>query len=278
MAEKQAVDTIWGRIAIGLAIAAGSAVISWIVARASYVPPPPQQPTAVIAPTTYTAAPGETVEFSASGSSAPSSNAEGGAPLIYHWSVGGVPPEMSAIARCNENTAILRCRFVSPGAFAVSVAVVDQNKQSASAASIVTVGVPGGYLGIFLLGATRADAHRALLYDVDWVEVQSKTSQPIVLYDPDTDAAIFAMQADPPADAVDPPPWRGEAGGLKIALPPMPRLAREALEMALLDLGLSVVQMPSGEIYHAGTRGAVDAVGLPLDTPEGLIAARESMR
>lgn len=257
-------DTVLGKILIGVAVAAGSAFISWFVSRATYVPPPPPRPVAEIAPQTILAQANAIVEFSAKGSSVPSPERPS-----YLWRVSGLEPNKSPVARCDDKGATLSCRFALPGTFAVSVDVVDANGQSGSAASTITVSVPSGYLGL-MLGSDDPNALRALLYDVDWVALQSLVTRPIILLEPETNAPIYAALAEPPSDAADPPPWRGAAAGLKIAIPLLPPESRLEFEIALAQIGLAPVTLPFSEVYMATERGAVDLGFVVVDSPEAL--------
>jgi hypothetical protein len=266
--HKPVADTVLGKILIGVAVAAGSAFISWFVSRATYVPPPPPKPSAAIVPKELLAQANAMTEFSAEGSTVPSAERP-----AYVWRVGGLEPNKSPVARCSVNEATLSCRFMLPGTFAVSVEVVDANGQSNSAVSVISVSVPGGYLGLFI-DRDDPDALRSLLYDVDWIALQSLVTRPIVLQDPETNAPIFAALVEPPFDAPDPPPWRGKANGLKIALPPLPSEARSEFEIALAQIGVVTVTLPAYEVFLATERGMVDLGFVAIDSPEALSEIR----
>lgn len=262
-------DTVIGKIFIGIAVAAGSAIISWVVSRATYVPPPLPKPAAQISPSTIVAQANAIVEFSAQGSSVPSPEKPD-----YQWRVSGLEPNNSPVARCDDKGATLSCRFALPGTFAVSVDVVDANGQVGSAASTITVSVPSGYLGL-LLGNENEEALRALLYDVDWVALQSLVTRPIIILDPDSRSPVYAALATPPDGTADPPPWRGAAAGLKIAIPPLPAESRLQFEIALVEIGLVPVTLPFSENYTATERGAIDVGFLSIDDPAGLSDTRD---
>jgi len=262
-------DTILGKILVGVAVAAGSAFVSWSVSRATYVPPPLPKPLAEIVPKTILAQANTIVEFSAKGSSVPGSE-----PPSYVWSVGGLELNRSPVARCNDKNSTLSCRFVLPGTFSVAVDVLDENGETSSAASTITVSVPGGYLGL-LLGKNDADAQKALLYDIDWAALQSLVTRPIILMEPDTQAPVYAALAEPPAVANDPPPWRGTAAGLKVAIPPLPPEAGLQFEIALAEIGLVPLTLPFSEVYAAATQGAIDLGFLVIDSPEALAEVGE---
>lgn len=265
MGERKApAETVVGKIFIGIAVAAGSALISWFLSRATYVPPPPPKPAAQISPSTVVAQANATVEFSAKGSSVPSPETP-----AYLWRVSGLEPNKSPVARCDDKGATLSCRFVLPGTFAVSVDVVDTNGQSGSAASTITVSVPSGYLGL-ILSNDDANALRALLYDVDWVSLQSLVTRPIIILDPDSRSPVYAALADPPSGTADPPPWRGAAAGLKVAIPPLPTEPKLQFEIALAEIGLVPVTLPFSEVYTATERGLVDVGFLTFDDPARL--------
>jgi hypothetical protein len=156
-----------------------------------------------------------------------------------------------------------------PGTFAVSVDVVDANGQSSSAASSITVSVPSGYLGL-MLGSDDPNALKALLYDVDWVALQSLVTRPIILIEPDSKAPVYAALAEPPSTETDPPPWRDAAAGLRIAIPPLPPESSLQFEIALTEIGLVPVKLPIGEIYPAAERGMIDLGFVLIDSPGGL--------
>lgn len=257
-------NTVLGKILIGIAIAAGSAFISWFVSRATHVPPPLPRPVAEIAPATILAQANAIVEFSAKGSSIPSPETPS-----YLWRVSGLEPNKSPVAKCDDKGSTLSCRFVLPGTFAVSVDVVDANGESSSAASSITVSVPSGYLGL-MLGSDNSNALKALLYDIDWVALQSLVTRPIILIEPESKAPVYAALAEPPADATDPPPWRGAASGLKVAIPPLPPESRLQFEIALAEIGLVPVRLPFSEVYLATERGAIDLGFVVIDSPGGL--------
>ena len=257
-------DTVLGKILIGVAVASGSAFISWLVSRATYVPPPPPKPVAEIAPSEFLAQANAIVEFSAKGSSVPSRETPS-----YFWRVGGFEPNQSPVARCADKGATLSCRFAFPGTFAVSVDVVDANSQSSSAVSAITVSVPNGYLGI-MLSSDDPNAFKSLLYEVDWVALQSLVTRPIILTEPGSGTPIYAVLAEPPPEATDPPPWRGEAAGLKVAIPPLPPESRSEFKATLAETGLVPVELPFSEVYLATEQGAIDLGFVEIDSPGGL--------
>lgn len=262
--QRPFADTALGKIVVGLVVAAGSAFIAWFVSRATYEPPPTPRPDAKIAPTSVLAQANEVVEFTAQGSSVPSSEAP-----TYFWSVGGLDLNKSPVARCTDRGTTIGCRFILPGTFAVSVRVLDANGQPSSAAASVTVSIPSGYLGV-LLGKDDPNALRALLYDVDWVSLQALVARPIVLQDPETGAPIYAALVEPPAAMAANPPWRGAATGLKVAIPRLPSDVQAEFEVALAQIGMVPVTLPLGEIFEATERGAVDLGFIAVDSPEAL--------
>jgi len=263
-ARPQFADTVTGKIVVGLAVAAGSALIGWIVSRATYEPPAEPRPDVQISPSTIVAQANEVVEFSAEGSSVPSSAAP-----AYSWSIGGLEPNKSPIANCQELTAVIRCRFALPGTFAVSVTVLDANGQSGSAAASVTVSIPNGYLAVYARSVTP-EARRALAYDVDWVSLQTLVGRPIILDDPETGAPVYAVLVQAPSGNGTPPDWRGAAAGLKVAIPRLSPEAQTQFEVALGRIGIVPITLPLGEIQVATERGAVDLGFLPVDSPDAL--------
>ena len=260
-------DTVLGKIIIGVAIAMGGAFISWFVSRATHVPPPLPKPTAEIVPESTLAQANAIIEFSAEGSAIPSAEEP-----LYQWRVGGLGVNESPVAKCSDAGATLGCRFSLPGTFAVSVEIRDSNGQTDTAASTITVSVPNGYLGL-MLGSDDPDALRALLYDVDWVKLQSLVSRPIVLQEPETKAPIYAIFAEPPIEATDPPPWRNAAEGLKVAIPPLSPEAHAEFENALAQIGLVSVTLSFAEVFMATERGAVDLGFVAIDSPDALVGS-----
>lgn len=164
---KPFADTATGKIFIGIMIIAGSGILSWFASRATYEPPPPPRPEAEIVPHRLVAEAHEIIEFSAAGSTTPSAEQP-----IYRWEIGGLEANLSPSARCSEETAILRCRFLMPGTFAVSVEVEDQNGQIGRAVATVTVSIKDGYLGIIQI-ESDSKVQAALLYDIDWTYLQT---------------------------------------------------------------------------------------------------------
>lgn len=258
-------DTVTGKILIGVAVAAGSAFISWFASRATYVAPPPLKPIARIVPTEAVVQANTVIEFSAAGSVFHDTDRPS-----YVWRVSGLEPNVSPAARCSGVETILSCRFIVPGTFAVSVEVIDANGQSSMSASSITVSVPNGYLGLILRGGRR-DSLKALLYDIDWAALQPLTrGRLIILEDPETGAPVYAALAEPPTTATSPPAWRGAAAGLKIAIPPMSANARIAFETALIEIGLVPVTLPFAEIFSATEQGMTDVGFVMIDSPGAL--------
>lgn len=251
-------------IFIGITVAVASGTISWMFSRLTYVHPPLPKPTAQISPSKIVVQANETVEFSANGSSVPSHETPD-----YLWRVGGLEPNKSPVAKCHEQGGTLSCRFALPGTFAVSVDVVDTNGQVGTAASTITVSIPNGYLGLFLADQDE-NSLKALLYDIDWVSLQSLVARPIVIIDPDSGAPVYAALASKPTGTADPPPWRGAAAGLKVAIPPLPQAVRWQFESALTKIGLYPVSLAFREIFSADERGRFDVGFRSIDDPAGL--------
>lgn len=259
--KRNLADTFHGKILIGIAIAAGGAAISWFVSRATYVPPPPPRPTAVISPSSIVGQANTPIQFSADGSFSGASNE-----ISYLWRVGGFEASSSPVARCTGESTTLTCRFALPGTFAVAVEVIDKNGMSHAASSTVTVSVPGGYLGLMLRDEDE-EALSALLYDVDWISLQQLVQRPIVLTHPIRGLPVYAAFVDPPEGTPEPPPWRGAAAGRKVAIPPLPPDVRDQFEVALLEIGATPTTIPFAEVYSAVTMGAVDAAFVLISAP-----------
>ena len=190
-------DTVTGKIVVGLVIAAGSAIMSWVVSRATYVSPPAERPVVQIVPAETVALANQAIDFSAAESTAAT---EG--PLVYDWRISGLEPNRSPVARCTDKGATLSCVFVLPGTFAVSATATDASGQFGSAASAVTVSVKNGYFGL-LLRSENPNAVRALMYDVDWLSLQSLISRPIVLIEPESNTPAYAAMLEVPEDTPD---------------------------------------------------------------------------
>ena len=262
---SQFADTVGGKILVGVVVAAASAFISWFVSRATFVPPPPERPVARITPSEASVQANDAIEFSAEGSTFPSAEDRS-----FEWKVSGLPPNESPVARCKEGFSTFSCRFMLPGTFAVSVEVVDANGERSGDAAAISVKIPYGYFGL-MLRSEDPDAFRALLYDVDWVKLQSLVSRPIVLQDPDTNLPVYAALADKPEYDGDSPPWQGAASGLKIAVPGLPPDAKEAVEIALSDIGMVPLTLAFAENYTALETGVIDGGFMAIDSPDQLI-------
>jgi hypothetical protein len=207
---------------------------------------------------------GEFVEFSAKGSSVP-----GTAAPPFEWSVSGSQLNKKPIAKCKDLSDTLRCQFMLPGGSTVAVKVTAENGLSSEAAATVIVAVPNGYLGLYSF-EHRPNALRALLYDIDWIKLQTLVTRPIVLPNPDTNSPIYAVLAEPPVSTPTPPPWHGAAKGLKVIIPPLAPDARVAFETALGKIGIVPVILPAGYIAAGLSKGMSDLGFGLLDTPDAL--------
>ena len=66
----------------------------------------------------------------------------------------------------------------------------------------MTVSVKNGYFGL-LLRSENPNAVRALMYDVDWLSLQSLISRPIVLIEPESNTPAYAAMLEVPEDTPD---------------------------------------------------------------------------
>ena len=257
--KKPFVDTWIGRASIAVFGAVAALVVTKVGGWFE-----PRPPVAAIAPAEVAVPAGETVQFSAADSRDPR-----GGELALSWAVGGVALERSPVARCTPNATTLGCRFTLPGTFAVTVTAASPRGLRDSASATVTVAVEDGYFGLVVL-AGSAEAQRDLLYSVDWPRLQQAISRPIVLFDPDRDAPVYAVSVEAPSDADD-APWRGAAQGLEILLPAMPAAARALFVAELQRIGASVTAMPRGDVQAALTAGAADSGFFVFDSPQALV-------
>lgn len=262
--QRAFADTTIGKIAIGAAIGLIGAAISFAVARYTLVLTPPN---AVLQPEKATVTAGEIIEFSAAGSSDP----DGGA-LRYGWTLGGLPFADSAVAQCTTRAddSLAICRFAAPGTFALGLRVVSESELEARAVASIKVTIENGYIGILLQGSDTDDAYRELLYGVDWVAVQALSPRPIVLFDPDSDAPVFALSfiGTTAQRAIKRP--TGALAGRKIMLAGFPRKAAAALEFELIALGAATAQIPFGEVAMAMQAGVADGASVGFDSLEEL--------
>ncbi|WP_372426424.1 hypothetical protein [Salinarimonas chemoclinalis] len=253
-------------IVVGIVLAAVSGLVSWFLARATYDPPRPRisvSPSEALVPGLGF------VEFTTEATPAAER------PSDLRWLVGGLEPTSNPAARCTRGDHVLRCQFLLPGIFAVSVTHTDRNGNSASAASRITVRLRNGYLA-FLLMSDDPQAEKAFFYGVDWTLLQSLTTTPIVLEHPETGMPTFASNVEQPAENGS-ESWRGAAAGLKIAVPPIAG-DRDAFMAEFERIGLVPVVMALGEVLPAQTAGAVDAGFALIDSPTALPEFAERVR
>lgn len=181
-------DTAVGKISIGATIAAASALLTVAV---TWVTAPQPEPTLSIEPSEASVEAGRTIEFIATG--LPSLS---GSDITLEWRVSGAPLKNNPIGSCEtrQGATLISCRLALPGIFSVTLrGSNDEGYQAAAVASVQVVG-PGAYVAVALARVHNAEAaYRALLNTVDWIKVQESTPRPIVLYDPDVGAPIFAV-------------------------------------------------------------------------------------
>lgn len=189
------------------------------------------------------------------------------------WTVGGLPLSASSVSRCTETVGalVISCRFVLPGTFAVSISA-DSGGQSASTSSVVSVKLNNGYIGISLPGFTAEEteaAYRDLLFGVDWVSIQKHFSRPILIFDPDSNANVYAVSHSVSSDA---DAWSnsGALEGKKIIIPAASQAAIEAVERELTKLGATLVVLPPEQVSPAVTAGLGEGSFVPVSSPDEL--------
>ena len=227
-------------------------------------------PTASLVPEKITVAAGDVVQFDASGSVDPDGDV-----LEYSWLVAGLPFSNSSVARCEElpNRRFANCRFVLPGTFSVSVSVTDSVNSAVFSSAVVDVKISGGYITITLPGVpanSARDAYRELLHGIDWAHLQPLFSRPIVLFDPDENANVYAVSIRP-ADAHGKQDLTGVLQGRKILVPSVSNEAREALETAFSRLGAVLITLPFPEIAQAVQSGLGEGQFVPLANPNEIV-------
>ena len=260
-------DTAWGKIVIGLTIALGSGVIGAVIAWVMKEPPPLVYPEARIQPESASVTANRAVQFAASGL-----RVGGAADPVLSWAVAGLPPNRSPVANCTERTGLLDCTFLLPGDFAVALTVTDARGLGTVVTAPVSVRLPGGYLAVEMPRA-GADALAALYHDVDWATIQEAAGRPVVVADPETGFPTYAVHGRIPEGTPDPPPWRGAAAGLRVAVSGVPVAAVGVVVEALGAVGVAAQIIPAEDVGLAVQRGAVDGGLLLIDSPEDLGAA-----
>lgn len=225
-------DTVVGKIVIGVAIAAASAVITVAVGQLTASKP---DPVLAIEPPDASVEAGRTVEFAATGLP-PAKDPR----MKLDWQLSGAPLANNPIGSCEseDGARIIRCRLALPGIFALTLRSSTAGGREIAAVASVEVVAPGAYIALVLAGVYNAEAaYRALLNSVDWVEIQRSTPRPIVLYDPDLGAPIFAA-SHRPREGIDVDV--GSLAGVTVSVWSEAHASADALRAPLEELGARV--------------------------------------
>ncbi len=199
---------------------------------------PNQPPLVVIVPDKLPNAEGNVpISFSAVGSRDP----EGGK-LRYEWSLNGFSFGQSHAADCElteDNPAIVSCRFFGAGTHSVAVEVEDEKGVSRSKSASVTVSILNGYISLSVQASS--EEKRALLYAVDWSQVQSMLIRPLLLFDPDRGKAVYASSVERDVDrAKEALSGEGVRDNLRIDGSRLPAAAENIITTQAADAGMSI--------------------------------------
>jgi len=250
-------ETTKGQIFIGVVVAIiGSlfgAFVTWITLKN-------EPPSADLVPSMLEVEANQPINFSAAGSSDPEQDS-----ITFRWSLNGLPFGENPAANCTpaNDPAIVNCRFVMPGTHAVTVEVEDGDGLIASKSASVTVSLNNGYLSLVLNVPGGADAQaaaeRAFLYAIDWREVQALVGRPIILFDPDRGASVYAATVKRDLEAAIAAITAPEVsfGGLKIGNFGLRPNVQDLIMIHAADAGLSVTffALPAGEVMIGIERG-----------------------
>lgn len=259
-------DTVAGKILIGAVVGIigtlFGAFVTWITIAN-------EPPIADLVPSTLEAAALQPISFSAEASSDP----EGGE-LTYIWSLNALPFGSSPAANCSPSTkaSLINCRFVMPGTHAVSVLVSDDAGLSNPASASVTVTVERGYVSLYIKAPGgqigQAAAETALLYGVDWSDVQSRIGRPVILFDPELGSSVYAATVERDIEkaraALD---AQGATDNLKIGGSGLRPEVRDLITVQASDAGMSLFffDLPAGEVI-SGTETGIGDGGFILTT------------
>lgn len=246
-------ETVKGKIVIGVLIACIVGVLGHVSGR---LVAPILPPNARISPEMITVDAGQVVEFNAAESSDPKSNQ-----LTYDWKISGHRIHQSSVGHCNHGTelSLVACVFVAPGTFSVSVIATNSSGLSSTATSPVTVLLKNGFVGLFLnLGESvdeRDDAYRLILQAIDWPTVQKNVSRPIILYDPDLRAPVYAASVTHKSDSEIDQNIIGSFGGRSLIVPNFRKEAMDIIRKSIRELGGTVIVSYIADIPPALTAG-----------------------
>lgn len=228
-------NTTTGKIVIGVSIACIIGVLGHISGR---LLAPAIPPVARLSPEMITINAGQVVEFNAAASNDPAFE-----DLTFDWKISGHPIHESSVGHCNHGAvlSLVTCVFTAPGTFSVSVIVKNSSGLSSTATSPVTVLLKDGFIGLFLRlghsGDQRDNSYRAILQAIDWQSVQKYVSRPIVLYDPDLRAPVFAASVNQKDRAAIDPDIAGSLFGATLLVPRFRDEAMKIIVEAIEKLG-----------------------------------------
>ena len=263
-------DSILGQLIIGVV---GSAIVGIGGFFLGKAVAPPVPPVAAISPAAISVSAGELVEFSAAGSTSTY-----GEITEYIWKVGGHPAAESSVGFCQtkaqDNIAI--CQFVLPGTFSVSVDVLDGTGITSTAVSPITVSLPNGYVGLILFVDADKEVsdqiYRLFLAAFDWQRIQRSVSRPIVIYDPDKQAPVFASSVPYVEDALAALDTSIFAGAKLIIPTFLPRGVRDELQSTVEELGGSAQIIQSSEVDQSIQSGMARSGITGFSSPEDYLA------
>ncbi|MFG5382656.1 PKD domain-containing protein [Yoonia sp. R2-816] len=260
---------ILGPIISGVVVGAVLGVGGFFLGKATAPDVPPM---AAISPEMASITAGENIQFSAAGSSSTASTGIN----EFRWKIGGHPATESSVGYCDSeaNAQIADCRFNLPGTYSVSVDVTDETGLTATAVAPITVTLENGFVGVVLFAgrdpAATDQAYRVILAAIDWQDIQRTVSRPIVIFDPDKKAPVYAASIPFVEGAID---YLDNDlfAGAKVMIPPFDPSVREVVVNALRDLGSSVQIVPLGEMELNIQNGLAGSGFLTFDSPEDYI-------
>ena len=147
---------------------------------------------------------------------------------------------------------------------------MDDHGISSSASASVTVSVERGYVSLYLDapgGAIgQAAAETALLYSVDWGDVQSRIGRPIILFDPELGSSVYTATIVRDVEkAKEALAVVGATDNLKIGGSGLQPQVRDLIMMQASDAGMSILffDLPASEVI-AGTQAGIGEGGFLL--------------
>jgi PKD repeat protein len=263
-------NPILGQIISGVVIGAVLGIGGFILGKATS---PDAPPVAAISPDVVSVSAGETIQFSAAGSTSSVAGITN-----YSWKIGGHLADRSSVGFCqaSSNGLIATCRFELPGTFSVSVDVTDDTGLSATAVAPVTVSLENGYIGVVLFAGHNSEisdqAYRVILAAIDWQVVQRSVSRPIVIFDPDKQVPVYAASVPFVEGAVD-ALGTEVFQGAKLMIPPFAPAVRDVISATIEGLGSTVLAIPLGEIEASLQSGLAGSGFLGFNSPDDYISS-----